>query len=136
MTAERLWSKALADGTGCWIWQRSVSTAGYGHIWDGGKLLAAHRVAYELVKGLIPEGLTLDHLCRNRRCINPDHLEAVTHRVNVLRGESFAAENANKARCPQGHPYNEANTYLYPSGARACHICRHTWQLLRAKAGK
>ena len=84
--AQRLWSGALADGTGCWIWQRARNREGYGCIKSNGILLRAHRVAYEIVKGPIPEGLTIDHLCRVRACINPDHLEPVTGRENTLRG--------------------------------------------------
>ncbi len=87
--AERLWAGALADGTGCWVWQRGLNKqggTGYGHIRSGEKRLLTHRVAYELVKGPIPDGLQIDHLCRNRRCINPDHLEAVTNQENCQRG--------------------------------------------------
>jgi hypothetical protein len=85
----------------------------------------AHRFAYQMLVGPIPEGLTLDHLCRNTGCCNPEHLEAVTHRDNVLRGVSFAAVNAVKTECPRGHPYDSENTYIVPStGGRLCRLCQ------------
>lgn len=79
----------------------------------------AHRVAYELLIGPIPAGMTLDHLCRNRLCVNPVHLEAVTNRVNILRGTSPAAIHARKVACPNGHPYSGRER----RGTRICHTC-------------
>lgn len=123
----RLWSGALADGSGCWVWQRARSGSGYGQIRDGrGHQRGVHRLAYELVKGPIPEGLTIDHLCRVRLCINPDHLEAVTHRENVMRGIGPTAINARKTHCAQGHIYSAANTYNgigTHTGQRQCRKC-------------
>ena len=81
----------------------------------------AHRVSWELLVGPIPEGLELDHLCRNHGCVNPDHLEPVTHAVNVRRGRGGTSW-AQKKHCPQGHPYDDANTYLY-RGRRSCREC-------------
>ena len=121
--AQRLWVGARADGTGCWVWQRARDMHGYGVIQVRGKALGAHRVAYEIVKGPIPEGLTIDHLCRTRACINPDHLEAVTNRENILRGEGFAAINARKTHCLRGHAFTEANTYQHRD-ERCCRACR------------
>ena len=95
-------------------------------MWDGEITAYAHRLAYELVKGPISDGLQIDHLCRNRACINPDHLEAVTQRENILRGEGVAALNARKTHCPQGHAYDEENTLILTgrqAGARRCQIC-------------
>ena len=109
--------------TGCWLWTASTRRGGYGGFWSGGKTVRAHRYAYERWVGPIPDGLELDHLCRNPTCVNPDHLEPVTHRENTLRGETIAAANAAKTHCPQGHPYDERNTYVYPNGRRNCRTC-------------
>ncbi|MFJ2662519.1 HNH endonuclease signature motif containing protein [Arthrobacter koreensis] len=81
-----------------------------------------HRVAYELFSGPIPNGLVLDHLCRNRGCFNPNHLEPVTRAVNNLRGVGFMAAHARKTHCPKGHPYDEKNTQI-KNGARRCRAC-------------
>lgn len=84
----------------------------------------AHRAAYQYLRGPIPDGLQLDHLCWVRRCVNPAHLEVVTARVNTLRGENPAAQNARKTHCHRGHPFDEANTYWRPDGGRDCKACR------------
>ncbi len=120
--ARRLWSGAVADGTGCWVWQRSTDR-GYGKLTQRGRTWRAHRVAYMLVKGPIPEGLEIDHLCRVHACINPDHLEAVTQQENILRGIGPTAQNARKTHCGYGHEFTAANTYRSRYG-RECHSCR------------
>lgn len=120
--SHKVWSRAVADGTGCWLWTRGKTAKGYGVVYHCGKQLYAHRVAYELVKGPIPDGLELDHLCRVHACINPDHLEAVTHKVNTHRGNT-GAHNARKTACKQGHPFDEANTYIRQGGGRHCRAC-------------
>lgn len=114
----------------CWNWTGKLDSDGYGLSQDlkniiGFKTNRAHRVAYYIaVKDLI-SGLTIDHLCRNRRCVNPAHLEEVTNVENVLRGENFTAINARKTHCYNGHPFNEANTYNPPNAkARICRICQ------------
>jgi hypothetical protein len=111
----------------CWNWTGALDN-GYGRFQGGprgSKVHRAHRLAYELLVGPIPEGLVLDHLCRNRRCVNPDHLEPVTNRINVLRGEGWAASRARQTHCIHGHEFTPANTYVDPKrGTRGCRECR------------
>lgn len=135
---ERFWSKVDKGGAipsfrpalgPCWIWTAATDTKGYGKFFVGKiegktKLRQAYRVAYELEVGPIPEGLDLDHLCRVRLCVNPLHLEPVTHRTNVLRGEGMPARGVLFTRCPKGHPYDEENTYWYGNN-RKCRKCRY-----------
>lgn len=112
------WAMALISGS-CWLWQGQIERNGYGRAWFKGKRRSAHRLAYELTKGQIPHGLTIDHLCRNRACINPAHLEAVSMRTNVLRGDTITAANARKTHCPRGHVYDRMNS----QGRRICRTC-------------
>jgi hypothetical protein len=113
---ERFWSKIEPVGE-CWEWQASVNAGGYGRFWlSVHEYEMAHRFAYELLAGPIPEGMTLDHLCRNRLCCNPEHLEPVSLAENIRRGA------ATKTHCPQGHPYDEENT-LQLEGRRVCRTC-------------
>jgi hypothetical protein len=102
----------------CWLWTRRASVRGYGQFSEGNSLVLAHRYAYEFCYGPVPPGLELDHLCRIHACVNPDHLEAVTHRENVLRGTGVSAINARKTSCPRGHPYDSAD-----ARARYCLRC-------------
>lgn len=106
--------------TGCWVWTGAIDPEGYGYF---GRHTAAYRAAYELFVGPIPTHLEPDHLCRNRACINPSHLELVTHAVNGLRGNSAAALNARKTHCMRGHPFDATNTYQRPGGGRDCLTC-------------
>jgi hypothetical protein len=108
--------------TGCHEWGGSTTWGGYGMIGDSGRVVLAHRAAWQLVNGKIQHGLTLDHLCRNRSCVNPDHLEAVTQQTNVLRGDGIAAKNAQKTHCKHGHEFTAENTYLF-RGRRTCKEC-------------
>lgn len=106
MTPEgRFWSKVdVGHPLGCWQWTAALSN-GYGHFGTGKHFgtVKAHRIAYLLLMGEIPDGYTLDHLCRNRRCVNPDHLGPVTAGVNILRGYNPAAKQARQVRCHRGH---------------------------------
>ncbi len=119
--------KFVYDESGCWLWIAHKNDHGYGIIKTSGthnrKLLRAHRVAYEMFVGPIPEGLELDHLCRVRHCVNPDHLEPVTTRENLLRGETLTARWAKRTHCDEGHPFDEPNTRITPQGWRVCRIC-------------
>ena len=121
----RFWAR-VEKTEGCWLWMRPNGSTGYGQFRVAGQTVGAHRFAYELLVGSIPEGLTLDHLCRVRHCVNPAHMEVVTQRVNILRGDTLPARNAAKTHCPQGHPLAEEN--LCPDqvrkGKRACLVCR------------
>ena len=109
--------------SGCWLWISSINGSGYGMFYADGKMKKAHRVSYEWFVGPIPNDLVLDHLCRVRNCVNPDHLEPVTQKENTLRGTSVSALNAVKTHCPQGHEYTEENTRIKQNGSRDCKVC-------------
>ena len=135
--AERFWSKVdLFTPSGCWLWTAATGRDGYGRFRALGRNVLAHRFAYESLVGPIPDGLQIDHLCRVRACANPSHLEPVTQRENLLRGAGGTNHYADKTECPQGHPYDEANTYNTPSGKRACRSCTRDNQRRRRAALK
>jgi len=114
----RFWSKVDKSGD-CWLWTAGLRL-GYGQFrrtHDRGNPAVAHRYAYEITKGQIPAGMQLDHLCRNRACVNPDHLEPVSQRVNMLRGLQSRLANGMDDKCAHGHRYTPENTYRNPSRA-------------------
>jgi hypothetical protein len=113
------------DDNGCWPWVGGKCGAGYGRFaHEPHKQTTAHRVAYRLFGGHIPAGLHVDHLCRNRGCVNPEHLEPVTIRENLRRGVSWAATHMATTHCPQGHSYSGVNLYVHPrTGRRRCRTC-------------
>lgn len=137
--AERLWRRVDKNGPlsahrpdlgPCWIWTGGKTGRGYGGVANEGtrregtrRLVNVHRLAYELLVGPIPSGLTLDHLCRVRLCVRPAHLEPVTLRMNILRGEGPTAKQARQTHCKRGHPFDKANTSLQ-RGKRSCRACK------------
>lgn len=156
--AERFWAKtqivadcdcrlctATVDPTAkCIVWAGAEKGKGYGAFWDGTRTLRAHRFAYELVIGPIPDGLELDHLCRVRACVAPAHLEPVTadeNRRRGLHGVLAAAEGRLLNRCQHGHELTPENTYLeppsirHPQGRRRCRTCRRAQDRLRPSGG-
>ena len=124
--AARFWSKVDKRPDGCWFWVGAVTNPEYpyGQFWLHGRQHLAHRISYEWSVGLVPDGLTLDHLCRNPSCVNPAHLEPVTMRENILRSDGVSANHARKTHCVHGHAFSPDNTYIYPHGGRECLMCR------------
>lgn len=126
---QRFWAKVNKDGPiplhaphlgACWIWTGSPINSGYGNFYSERRtFVLAHRFAYELLVGPVPEGLTIDHLCRVPLCVNPAHLEPVTQAENNRR----AAEANRRDHCPHGHEYTPENSYIAPRGDRRCREC-------------
>jgi hypothetical protein len=108
----------VVAGGPCWLFSGAINSKGYGCLGDR----LAHRIAYEDANGPIPEGMQIDHLCRNRTCCNPAHLEPVTLQENMRR------RGAIRTECPQGHPYDEANTRVNARGHRSCRECQKRWR--------
>ena len=129
-TARRFWAKVDKQDNGCWHWLGHLNPGGYGMFWEVPRKHYAHRWSYEEFVGPIPEGLHIDHLCRVRHCVNPEHLEPVTCRVNLLRGETVTASHAAKTHCPRGHCYDEKNTWHH-RGERHCRACNREKQAER-----
>lgn len=137
--AERFWAKVDKGGAnGCWLWTAYRDYRNYGQfaLTSSNKRVRAHRYAYEAVVGPIPDGLELDHLCRNPPCVNPAHLEPVTHHENVLRGQTLAAVYARRTHCHAGHPFDEKNTRIARAegGRRVCRECRKVQRRARRSA--
>lgn len=129
---DRFWEKVDKNGPipdhrpelgQCWVWQGSTNKDGYGRTWTPERQKGAHRASYELMIGPIPGDLDLDHLCRNRSCVNPTHLEPVTTRENILRGAHVGAIRLRTGYCLRGHRFDGDNVYVAPDGTRACREC-------------
>jgi hypothetical protein len=134
---EKLQSYILPEpNSGCWIWSGGITGSGYGMFWFDSKSSLAHRSSYEFYKGKIPDDMELDHLCRIRCCVNPDHLEPVTSKENLMRGISFSAKNAKKTHCIRGHEFTKENTRLWVSkNGKKLRICR-TCAKIRDRAAR
>jgi len=119
--------RTTTNERGCWLWNHYVRADGYAVIGirtsEGVKARYVHRLAFEAAFGPAPDGLQLDHLCRNRHCLNPLHLDPVTPRENTLRGTSPMAKNAAKTHCKHGHEFSIENTRIRPEGGRSCRTC-------------
>jgi hypothetical protein len=113
--------------TGCWLWLGEIKPNGYPTHWVDKRHVHAHRFSYERYRGKLAPKLVIDHLCRNRWCVNPDHMEEVTQRVNVLRGIGIPAVNAKKTHCKQGHLLAGDNL-ISKGGTRICRTCKNEWQ--------
>ena len=119
----RFWAKVTEDdSSGCWLWTGAIGSRGYAHFRVDGRTVVGHRLAYEALVGDIPAGLVIDHLCRNRSCVNPWHLEPVPERINILRGEALSAQRARQTHCKRGHEFTPENTYVWQT-ARICRPC-------------
>jgi hypothetical protein len=124
-------AKVTKGDTGCWVYQGQKTKGGYGTLWVYGKDVYTHRLAYELLRADIPEGLHIDHLCRNRACCNPWHLEPVTNAVNSRRGNSFTSVNAAKTHCPRGHLLSGENLLPAALPRRYCRPCKRLTDAIR-----
>jgi hypothetical protein len=119
---QNFWKRVHKSDTGCWEWT-GCKCHGYGYVGMNGKNHRVHRIAYILTHGGIPDGLVPDHLCKNKACVNPAHLELVTIKENTMRGDGPTAQNAKKTHCPQGHEYTPENTHLTKDNFRQCKEC-------------
>ena len=135
---DRFWSKVNKDAQGgCWQWTGGVTSWGYGqfHILMNGKRTnhRAHRVCWFLEHGTLGQESVLDHICRNRLCVNPDHLRELSNAQNVLAGVGITAVNARKSSCKNGHPFDAENTRIRSGGDRRCRACEREWDRSRPR---
>lgn len=140
---ERIEEKYIPEpNSGCWLWTGAATDRGYGRVWvhAAQRAIPAYRALYELENGPVPDGLELDHLCRVPACVNPAHLEPVTHKENQCRSPLIMKGAGDRMRakthCPQNHPYAGKNLYTFPDGRRVCRICRHESQMRHLKRKK
>lgn len=120
----RLLAKIFDDQeTGCWVFFAARQPTGYGQMWNGKRQEQAHRISYRIYVGEIPEGCEIDHICRNRSCVNPEHLRAVSHRENMRVSNTVMGRNAAKMFCKRGHPFEGRNLFITKTGARQCRTC-------------
>jgi HNH endonuclease len=125
MTMDKFWSNIEKTGS-CWLWTAAITHEGYGSLTINNLKIYAHRFSYELHCGIIPGDLTVDHVCRVRRCVNPDHLRLLSARDNVLAGMGITAMNARKTHCNKNHELSGDNLYIPPGrpNERHCRICK------------
>ena len=138
---ERFWPKVNFSGPvskhrpelgACWLWQGAEIPSGYGYFRGATCNVPVHRWSYEFCVGPIPKGQEIDHLCRVRNCVNPDHLESVIHHINIIRGST--RKGHHKSSCKNGHLFNQDNTAIRRDGTYACKTCARRWSTLhRAK---
>lgn len=120
----RFWGR-VAKTRSCWLWTGAINAGGYGQTYWHNRRLLAHRVSWMLAgRGAIPTDRVIDHICRKRNCVNPDHLRLLTIAENVMIGVGPAAINARKTHCVHGHAFDSTNTYVDTSGRRCCRTCR------------
>lgn len=125
-TLDSVLDRCIVGDSGCWLWQGFLNQYGYGRAKWRGRNWLVHRLVYELMERPIPAGLTIDHLCRVRNCLNPGHMEPVTSRENTLRGDTVPARHLAKTHCSRGHEFNEENTYRFGPERRwrQCRPCQ------------
>lgn len=138
---KRIKDNTITDQNGCWVWQKRIQWNGYAQICVGSrtdnsrKNVNAHRASYEAFVGPLKQGFHIDHLCRNRACVNPEHLEQVTPKENVHRSDAVYKRLMSKTRCIWGHAFTDKNTYIWPkSGHRTCKQCSRQRHRQYAKA--
>ncbi len=128
---DRTLAKIVVSSSGCWEWQGGKDKRGYGKVSNDGRDVFAHRLIWAIERGALPVGLEPAHLCRNRSCCNPDHLEWVTHRENVIRGDSPSAISLRSNCCHRGHEFTPDNTKVRNDGYRQCRTCFNEWKRQR-----